>query len=90
VLKQISYGVEREQVCIFYISYGVALTIRNNLAFDHFSGAYQGSIKQPDHYLRVGTDPESRIVVESGWSESFPHLRNDKNLWLKAIRLLFS
>lgn len=29
-----------------------------NLAFDNFSGVYQGSVKQPDHFLRVDTDPE--------------------------------
>ncbi|PKY04602.1 hypothetical protein P168DRAFT_296403 [Aspergillus campestris IBT 28561] len=50
--------------------------------FDQFSGMYSGSSKQPDHYLRVDTDPSPQIVVESGWSESFPHLRNDKDLWM--------
>ncbi|GIJ90701.1 hypothetical protein Asppvi_009662 [Aspergillus pseudoviridinutans] len=52
--------------------------------FDNFTGVYQGSIKQPDHYLRVDTDDDPRIVVESGWSESFIHLRSDKTLWLKG------
>lgn len=52
------------------------------LAFDQFSGMYRGSSKQPDYFLRVDTDPSPRIIVESGWSESFPHLRNDKDLWL--------
>ncbi|KAG2019569.1 hypothetical protein GB937_005118 [Aspergillus fischeri] len=44
----------------------------------------QRSVKQPDRYLRVDTGPEPRIVVEPGWSESFPHLRGDKNLWLRG------
>ncbi|KAE8372793.1 hypothetical protein BDV26DRAFT_273396 [Aspergillus bertholletiae] len=52
--------------------------------FTNFSGVYQGSIKQPDHFLRVDTSPDPRIVVESGWSESFPHLRSDKDLWLRG------
>ncbi|RHZ64875.1 hypothetical protein CDV55_105195 [Aspergillus turcosus] len=48
------------------------------------TSVHQGSVKQPDHFLRVDTDPDPRIVVESGWSESFPNLRSDKNLWLKG------
>ncbi|KAE8154410.1 hypothetical protein BDV25DRAFT_135844 [Aspergillus avenaceus] len=52
--------------------------------FDHFSGIYRGSVKQPDHFLRVDTDPGPRIVVESGWSESFSHLQQDKDLWLQG------
>ncbi|KAK6835887.1 hypothetical protein RU639_002079 [Aspergillus parasiticus] len=52
--------------------------------FNNFSGIYQGSIKQPDHFLRVDTNTEPRIVVESGWSESFPHLRSDKDLWMRG------
>lgn len=84
VPKQTSYGVEREQVCIFYFSYGVGLTICNNLAFDNFTGLHQGSVKGPDHFLRADTDPEPRIVVESSWSEPFPHLQNDKNLRIRG------
>lgn len=34
--------------------------------------------------LEASPRPEPRIVVESDWSESFPHLRSDKNLWLKG------
>jgi hypothetical protein len=83
VLKRTSYGAESEQVRISYFSYGVALTICNNLAFDNFTGVHPGSVKEPDHFLRVDTDPVPRIVVESGWSESFTHLRSDKNLRLK-------
>ncbi|PKX91488.1 uncharacterized protein P174DRAFT_374508 [Aspergillus novofumigatus IBT 16806] len=52
--------------------------------FNNFTGVHQGSVKEPDHFLRVDTDPDPRIVVESGWSESFTHLRSDKNLWLKG------
>ncbi|KAE8316639.1 hypothetical protein BDV41DRAFT_561942 [Aspergillus transmontanensis] len=47
-------------------------------------GVYQGSVKQPDHFLRVDADPDARIVMESGWSESFPHLQSDKDLWMKG------
>ncbi|KAL5355592.1 hypothetical protein BJX96DRAFT_170819 [Aspergillus floccosus] len=50
--------------------------------FDQFSGVYKASSKQPDHYLRIDTDPSPRIIIESGWSESFPHLRHDKDLWM--------
>ncbi|KAI9373409.1 hypothetical protein BJX61DRAFT_533174 [Aspergillus egyptiacus] len=41
------------------------------LAFDQFSGIY-----------RVDTDPLPRIILESGWSASFPSLREDKDVWL--------
>lgn len=68
----------------FYLGYVDILIICDNLAFDDFTGAYRGSLKQPDHFLRVDTDDNPRIVVESGWSESFPHLRNDKDLWLRG------
>ncbi|EAW22496.1 uncharacterized protein NFIA_011850 [Aspergillus fischeri NRRL 181] len=34
--------------------------------FDNFTGVHQGSVKEPDHFLRVDTDPDPRIVVESG------------------------
>lgn len=77
-------GVKSEQVCISSFSSGVALTICNNSAFKNFAGGYQGSIKQPDHFLRVDSDPEPRIVVESGWGKTFPHLRSDKNVWLEG------
>ncbi|GFF91645.1 hypothetical protein IFM47457_08909 [Aspergillus lentulus] len=65
-------------------NYGVGLTICNNLAFDNFTGLHQGSVKGPDHFLRADTDPEPRIVVESSWSEPFPHLQNDKNLRIRG------
>lgn len=48
-------GAESEQVRMFYISHLAALTLYNNLAFDNFSGVYQGSVKHPDHFLRVDT-----------------------------------
>lgn len=35
-------------------------------------------------FLRPDTSPLPLIVVESGWSESWPRLDADKNLWLNG------
>ncbi|KAL2863982.1 major facilitator superfamily domain-containing protein [Aspergillus lucknowensis] len=50
--------------------------------FNQFSGMYSGSSKEPDHYIRVDSNLSPRVVVESGWSESFPRLHQDKDLWM--------
>ncbi|PWY67038.1 hypothetical protein BO83DRAFT_319384 [Aspergillus eucalypticola CBS 122712] len=50
--------------------------------FEGFIGAYTSSSKEPDLYLSARTDRMPSVVIESGWSESFPRLRIDKDLWL--------
>ncbi|XRM47493.1 hypothetical protein ABZX51_010464 [Aspergillus tubingensis] len=50
--------------------------------FEGFIGAYTSSSKEPDLYLSARTDRVPSVVIESGWSESFPRLRIDKDLWL--------
>ncbi|EAW22564.1 uncharacterized protein NFIA_012530 [Aspergillus fischeri NRRL 181] len=50
--------------------------------FTGFAGRYQGSHKEPDFFFRADSLPFPSIVIEAGWSESFPHLRNDKDLWM--------
>ncbi|KAK6814482.1 hypothetical protein RU639_009350 [Aspergillus parasiticus] len=50
--------------------------------FDSFTGQYTHSSKAPDLFLRPATYSLPSIVVESGWSESWPRLRADKDLWM--------
>ncbi|KAL3414567.1 hypothetical protein V8F44DRAFT_485783 [Aspergillus fumigatus] len=53
-----------------------------HLGFTGFAGMYQGSHKEPDSFFRADSLPFPSIVNEAGSSESFPHLRNDKDLWM--------
>ncbi|OJJ46530.1 hypothetical protein ASPZODRAFT_132600 [Penicilliopsis zonata CBS 506.65] len=50
--------------------------------FDGFTGVYQGSAKEPDFFFQIDSNDFPSIVIESGWSESFSHLRADKDLWI--------
>ncbi|KKA20263.1 hypothetical protein T310_5726 [Rasamsonia emersonii CBS 393.64] len=51
-----------------------------------FEGFYQGpyslSSMEPDLCLRPDTQAKPTIAIESGWSESWPHLHNDMKVWL--------
>lgn len=51
-------------------------------SFTGFAGMYQGSHKEQDSFFRADSLPFPSIVNEAGSSESFPHLRNDKDLWM--------
>ncbi|KAJ9328729.1 hypothetical protein DTO027B5_1354 [Paecilomyces variotii] len=62
-----------------YLELNVATT------FTGFSGAYAGSSKEPDLYLQPDTRGLlPRVIVESGWSESWPHLQSDRTLWFSG------
>ncbi|KAB8267634.1 hypothetical protein BDV30DRAFT_34363 [Aspergillus minisclerotigenes] len=52
--------------------------------FNGFTGAYTLSSKEPDLFIRPDTYVKPLIVIESGWSESWPRLHNDKDLWLSG------
>ncbi|KAG2418182.1 hypothetical protein HFD88_001283 [Aspergillus terreus] len=52
--------------------------------FKGFTGLYQGSEKEPDLFLRPDSSTFPTVVIESGWSESFPYLRSDKDLWMRG------
>lgn len=41
-----------------------------------------GSSKEPDFSVTPKSATFPTLVVESGWSESFPRLRRDKDLWI--------
>ncbi|PWY64070.1 hypothetical protein BO70DRAFT_325566 [Aspergillus heteromorphus CBS 117.55] len=58
------------------LSIGVGTTFRD------FTGRYIGSVKQPDLYMRAGGTAPPAMIIESGWAESFPLLRADKELWM--------
>ncbi|KAL2215619.1 hypothetical protein M432DRAFT_634610 [Thermoascus aurantiacus ATCC 26904] len=47
-----------------------------------FSGTYSSSSKEPDLFISPGTQDLPSVVVESGWSESWPYLHQDMHLWL--------
>ncbi|GAB1207217.1 hypothetical protein APSETT445_005930 [Aspergillus pseudonomiae] len=52
--------------------------------FATFTGPYVLSSKEPDSFLRPDTNDLPLIVIESGWSESWPRLQCDKDLWLNG------
>ncbi|KAJ9300741.1 hypothetical protein DTO271G3_1905 [Paecilomyces variotii] len=53
--------------------------------FTGFSGIYAGSSKEPDLLLQPGTRGLlPRVIIESGWSESWPHLQSDRTLWFSG------
>ncbi|KAE8340437.1 hypothetical protein BDV24DRAFT_175335 [Aspergillus arachidicola] len=47
-----------------------------------FTGKYTHSSKDPDLFLRAATNRLPSIVFECGWSESWPRLHADKDLWM--------
>lgn len=53
----------------------------HNAVFDKFTGIYAGSKKQADLTITptVALYPST---FECGWSETFPGLRKDKDLWI--------
>lgn len=55
-----------------------------NAVFDTLTGDYAGSVKQPDFSITPDVTIYPSIVIECGWSESFPRLREDKDLWIRG------
>ncbi|QKX53153.1 uncharacterized protein TRUGW13939_00229 [Talaromyces rugulosus] len=45
-------------------------------------GPYSGAIKEPDLLIQPDNQHLPSVIIESGWSESVPRLRDDMNLWL--------
>lgn len=68
-----------EYVLLLLGSYG---TNKYILAFTGFAGNYRGSSKEPDYSFCPNSSAFPSLVIEAGWAESFPHLRNDKDLWM--------
>jgi len=58
------------------------LCTRVGTTFEGFLPPYSLSSKEPDLCLRPNTQNIPTIAIESGWSESWPHLYNDMRLWL--------
>ncbi|OXV07090.1 hypothetical protein Egran_05145 [Elaphomyces granulatus] len=52
--------------------------------FHGFQGRYIGAKKTADWICRADTDRFPRILVEVGWTEIFPRLRQDKDLWIRG------
>ncbi|GKZ65866.1 hypothetical protein AnigIFM60653_011483 [Aspergillus niger] len=50
--------------------------------FSSFTGTYLHSQKEPDLFLRPDSDRCPSVVIESGWSESWPRLYADRDLWM--------
>jgi len=49
-----------------------------------FTGPYQNSRKDPDLLLRPDNQKMPSVVIESGWSETYPRLLSDMQLWLNG------
>ncbi|KAM5447896.1 hypothetical protein MaudCBS49596_005691 [Microsporum audouinii] len=52
------------------------------LAFKGFATPYTSATKEPDACILPDTLPLPTVAVETGWSESWPRLNADKDLWL--------
>lgn len=65
--------------------YLFSLLYWSETAFENcFQAPYAASSKTPDWYCRVNTDNLPRIVVESGWSECWHQLDQDRDPWMRA------
>lgn len=53
-----------------------------HVAYEGFVAPYASSSKEPDICIRPDRSLLPTFVIESGWSESWPRLLADKNLWL--------
>lgn len=63
----------------------IQLPYLQNLVLHAFTGVYSGSAKEPDLFIRPRSMRYPSIVSESEWSESFPHLRADKDLLIHGF-----
>lgn len=65
----------------------------NAKAFDLFRGVQAGISKEADFSITPSVTQYPSIAVESGWSESFPRLRINKDLWIHGcgshVQLVF-
>lgn len=52
------------------------------LAFNNFTSL---SSKEPDLFVSLDTHSQPQLGVESGWTESYPRLLADKNLWMGGM-----
>ncbi|KAJ9247077.1 hypothetical protein DTO195F2_9225 [Paecilomyces variotii] len=56
----------------------------SDTSFDSFLPPYQNSFKQPDGYFKLAGAPCPTVVFETGYSESYPQLVADRNLWING------
>lgn len=54
----------------------------NFIGFHAFGPPYSTASKEPDVCIRPDTLPLPTVAVDSRWSESWPRLLADKDLWL--------
>ena len=54
----------------------------NPLALNQFQGIYANSVKEPDAMLRATGEPHPCMTIEAGWSESYPKLVEDVEVWM--------
>jgi hypothetical protein len=47
-------------------------------------GTYTGSHKEPDIFLRPDTTALPRLIIETGWTDSWTHLQSDMHLWFSS------
>ncbi|OJD11519.1 hypothetical protein AJ78_07733 [Emergomyces pasteurianus Ep9510] len=61
--------------------------------FQGFVASYEASSKEPDTCILPDAQPLPTVVFETGWSESWPRLDHDKDLWLlggaPTVQLVF-
>ncbi|KAA8650103.1 uncharacterized protein ATNIH1004_002784 [Aspergillus tanneri] len=59
-----------------------ALRILVGITIRTFKPPYDKSCKEPDLFIRPGEQRLPSVVVETGWSETYPRLQSDVDLWL--------
>lgn len=57
----------------------------HNAGFNAFTGIHARSTKEPDFSITPNMALYPSIIFECGWSESFPCLRSDKDLWIHGF-----
>ncbi|KLJ09008.1 hypothetical protein EMPG_15570 [Blastomyces silverae] len=68
------------------------LKIQTGTTFRGFTALYTHFSKEPDMYFLSDDKPLPTVVIETGWSESWPRLNADRDLWLvsrgEAVQLV--
>ncbi|KAJ9300209.1 hypothetical protein DTO271G3_2326 [Paecilomyces variotii] len=56
----------------------------SNSSFENFLPPYENSLKQPDAYFKIPGSRHPTVVFVAGYSESYPQLMCDRDIWIDA------
>ncbi|EAW16612.1 uncharacterized protein NFIA_059670 [Aspergillus fischeri NRRL 181] len=72
----------------FSVRENSSLPMSSGTRFDSFAPPYAMSFKEPDAYIQPKRLPLPTVVFEVGYSESYPRLLRDKDLWVNVVILI--